>query len=82
MKYFFSPRPSPADLSTVMAVLYNDKDYEVVNYAHALFERYATSVDPCQEKVTELAKYFFKYMKQWSGRTTDWGFGVSQTYAR
>ena len=65
-----------------MAALFSDKDYEVVNYAYTLFERYATSVDPCQEKITELAKYFFKYMKQWSGKSIDWGFGVSKTYAR
>lgn len=79
---FFSARPSAADLSTVMGVLYADKDYEVVNYAHSLLERYATDVDPCYKKVAQLCKYFFKYMKQWSGRTTDWGFGGSRTYTR
>lgn len=75
-------RPSAAEMSAIVATTYTEKDYEVVNYVYALFERYATNLDPCQEAVSDLAKYYLKYMKQYSNYETDFGFGVSKTYAR
>lgn len=75
-------QPSAATLSAVNNVLAKEQDYEVTNYAFSLFERYASSIDPCDAKTKNLAKYYLKYMKQYSGYNTDYGFGVSKTFTR
>ncbi len=82
LELFLYSKPTAADLSQVVAVLYNEPSYEVVNYAYALFQRWADSLDPCQQETKDLIKYFLKYMKQYSNYQTDFGFGVSKTYAR
>ena len=78
----FYSKPSSTDISTVLAVLKTEKDYEVVNYVFTLLEKFANSINPCDEKTGETAKYFLKYLKQYSEYETDWGFGVSKTYQR
>ena len=78
----FYSRPSSTDISTILAVLKTEKDYEVVNYVFTLMEKFANSINPCDEKTAETAKYFLKYLKQYSQYETDWGFGVSKTYQR
>nr|ALO75638.1 melanin-engaging protein [Tigriopus kingsejongensis] len=82
LEMIFYTRPSSAQMSSILTVLYNEASYEVVNYAYTLLERYAHSIDPCDAKNKETATYFLKYMKQFSNYETDWGFGVSKTYMR
>lgn len=82
LSMIFHSKPSSTDMLRVLAVLKTEKDYEVVNYAYALLERYATSLDPCNDETGETARYFLKYMKQFSKYETDWGFGVSKTFQR
>jgi len=71
-----------SDFTTIGAVLFKEKDYEIVNYVFAMIERWSNSINPCNEKVANLARYYLKFMKQFSNFETDWGFGVSKTYAR
>jgi hypothetical protein len=78
----FYSRPSSTDISTVMSVLKTEKDYEVVNYIFTLMEKFANSINPCDEKTGETVKFFLKYLKQYSQYETDWGFGVSKTFQR
>lgn len=78
----FYSRPSSTDLSTILAILKTETDYEVVNYVFTLMEKFANSINPCDEKTGETVKYFLKYLKQFSKYETDWGFGVSKTYQR
>jgi hypothetical protein len=54
----FYSRPSSTDISTVLAVLKTETDYEVVNYVFTLLEKFADSIKPCDEKTGETAKYF------------------------
>jgi hypothetical protein len=78
----FYSRPSSTDISTIMAILKTEKDYEVVNYVFTLMEKFANSINPCEQKTGETVKYFLKYLKQFSEYETDWGFGVSKTFQR
>jgi len=75
-------KPKAATLSNIAAVLYREEDYEVINYAFALFQRWADSQGACFEETRELVRYFLKYMKQFSNWETSYGFGISKTYAR
>ncbi|CAB4068892.1 unnamed protein product [Lepeophtheirus salmonis] len=59
-----------------------EHDYEVINFAFSLFEKYSLNIDPCLQKVSSLAKYFLKYLKQYSDFQTSYGIGISKTYAR
>jgi hypothetical protein len=78
----FYSKPSATDLAKVLAVLKTDTDYEVVNMAYSMFEQFATTVNPCHEDIKQKAKFFLKYMKQFSRYETDYGFGVSKTFVR
>jgi len=78
----FYSSPSTTDLATVLAVLKTETDYEVINYVFTLMEKFASSINPCEEKTGHNAKYFLKYLKQYSQFETDWKFGVSKTYSR
>jgi len=82
LELIFYAKPTPAQLSTVVAVLYKERDYEVLNYASALFDRWAISINPCHEDTAHLAQYYLKFLRQFSNYETDYGFGVSKTYAR
>ncbi|TRY76606.1 hypothetical protein TCAL_03493 [Tigriopus californicus] len=82
LEMIFYSRPSTAEMGNILTSLYKESSYELVNYAFTLLEKYASSVDPCDEQNRDLAKHFLKYMKQWSNYQTDWGFGVSKTYSR
>ncbi len=75
-------KPSAADLSQVVAVLFREKDWEVINYAYTLFLRWSSTLDPCQFKTRMLVKYYLKYMTQYSNYQADFGFGMSKTYER
>lgn len=75
-------KPSAADFVTIITTLFKEKDYEVTNYAFALMERWANTINPCYAQTSELAKFYLKYMKQYSKYETDFGFGVSKTYTR
>merc|ERR1712018_304405 len=75
-------KPASTDLAQVVAVLRNEKDYELVNFVFSLMERYANDIEPCSKKTSELSAYFLKYLKQLTGYKIDWGFGVSKTYKR
>ncbi len=75
-------QPTAADIAQIVATLYGEKDWEVINYTYALFQRWASSIDPCQFKTRMLVKYFLKYMTQYSNYQPDFGFGMSKTYAR
>ena len=74
--------PSTTDLARILAVLKTEKDYEVYNYAYSLFEQYANSINPCYKSTGDKARFFLKYMKQYSQYETDYGFGVSKSYIR
>lgn len=78
----FYSSPSTTDLGTVLAVLKTETDYEVINFVFTLMEKFANSINPCDEKTGHNAKYFLKYLKQYSQFETDWKFGVSKTYTR
>merc|ERR1740129_2333704 len=54
----FYSKPSATDLAKVLAVLKTDTDYEVVNMA--------TTINPCHKDLKDKAKFFLKYMKQYS----------------
>jgi len=71
-------------LSTIMTSLYFEKDYEVINYAFTIFEKYAHSINPCNhgQAHQSIAAYFLKYMKQGGFHHTNYGFGISKTYNR
>jgi hypothetical protein len=75
-------KPSSTDIAQVVAILRNEKDYELINFVFALLDRYANDITPCNKKTSELAAYFLKYLKQLTGYRIDWGFGVSKTYQR
>lgn len=75
-------QPKAANFATIMTVLYGEKDYEVINYAYTLFDRWATSINPCHAATGKRAKYFLKFMRQYSSYEDDYGFGVSKTYQR
>jgi len=78
----FWSRPTATDLARVLAVLKTETDYEVINFAYSMFELMANTVNPCHEDVKQKAKYFLKYMKQFSRYETEYGFGVSKTFLR
>jgi len=78
----FYSRPSATDLARVLAVLKTETDYEVINFAYSIFEQMANTVNPCHQEVKEKAKYFLKFMKQYSRYETEYGFGVSKTFLR
>merc|ERR1712018_1009823 len=82
VQMIFYAKPSSTDLAQVVAVLRNEKDYELVNFVFSLMERYANDIEPCSKKTSELSAYFLKYLKQLTGYKIDWGFGVSKTYKR
>ncbi len=75
-------RPSASEIANVVATLYREPNYEVVNYAFTLFQRWAESLDPCERETGQIVKYFLKYLKQYSGYEADYGFGVSKTFER
>ena len=58
--------------ASIVTTLYRDPDYEVINYAYTLFERYANSIDPCDKSRAHLAGFFLKMMKQFSNRNVRW----------
>ena len=78
----FWSRPTATDLARVLAVLKTETDYEVINFAYSIFEQMANTVNPCHQEVKEKAKYFLKFMKQYSRYETEFGFGVSKTFLR
>jgi hypothetical protein len=82
VQMLFYAKPSSTDIAQVVAVLRNEKDYELVNFVFALLDRYANDITPCNKKTSELSAYFLKYLKQLTGYNIDWGFGVSKTYQR
>ncbi|CAB4068817.1 unnamed protein product [Lepeophtheirus salmonis] len=82
LSYLMDAHPTSTHFNTIVAVLYREKDYEVINYAFTLFEKYASNINPCKKSVSVLAKYFLKYLKQYSHFETDYGLGVSKTYSR
>ena len=75
-------KPTSTEMAQIVAVLRNEKDYEVTNFVFALLDRWANDIEPCSKKTSELASYFLKYLKQLTGYKMDWGFGVSKTYKR
>ena len=78
----FYSKPSATDLAKVLAVLKTDTDYEVVNMAYSMFEQFATTINPCHAELKDKAKFFLKYLKQYSRYETEYGFGVSKTFSR
>ena len=78
----FYSKPSATDLAKVLAVLKTDTDYEVVNMAYSMFENFAATINPCHKDLKDKAKFFLKYMKQYSRYETEYGFGVSKTFSR
>merc|ERR1719211_638539 len=82
VQMLFYAKPTSTDIAQVVAVLRNEKDYELVNFVFALMDRYANDITPCNKKTSELSAYFLKYLKQLTGYNIDWGFGVSKTYQR
>ncbi|CAB4069088.1 unnamed protein product [Lepeophtheirus salmonis] len=82
LSYFMEANPSTTHFNTILAVLYKEHDYEVINFAFTLFEKYSLNIDPCKQKVSSLAKYFMKFLKQYSDFETSYGIGVSKTYSR
>ena len=78
----FYSMPSATDLARVLAVLKTEKDYEVYNFAYTLFEQWANDINPCHKSTADKARFFLKYMKQFSQYETDFGFGVSKTFIR
>ncbi len=75
-------KPTTAQLGIVVTALYSEPNYEVVNYAVALFERIAGSLDPCKQDTAKLVRFYLRFMKQFTGYEVDYGFGVSKTYTR
>jgi hypothetical protein len=82
VQMIFYAYPASTDIAQVVAVLRNEKDYELINFVFALMDRYANDIEPCSKKTSELSAYFLKYLKQLTGYKIDWGFGVSKTYKR
>lgn len=82
VQLIFHAKPTSTDVASVVAVLRNEKDYELINFVYALMERWANDIEPCSKKTSELSAYFLKYLKQLTGYKIDWGFGVSKTYKR
>merc|ERR1712241_394821 len=50
--------------------------------AYTTFERFANTVNPCKAELKKKAKYFLKFMKQYSLYETEYGFGVSKSFYR
>nr|WQH82010.1 vitellogenin [Caligus rogercresseyi] len=82
LSYLMDAHPTATHFNTIMAVLYREKDYEVINFTFTLLEKYASNINPCKKSVSILAKFFLKYLKQYSHFETDYGLGVSKTYSR
>merc|ERR1719322_1100019 len=82
LEMLFFSKLNGAQMASIVTTLYRDPDYEVINYAYTLFERYANSIDPCDKSRAHLAGFFLKMMKQFSNRNVDWSFGASRTYVR
>lgn len=84
LQAIFDLKPDATTLSTIMSSLFMEADYEVVNFAFTIFERYANTINPCSKTHSHqnLAGYFLKYMKQAGFHKTSYGFGVSKTFAR
>ena len=78
----FYSNPSTTDMARILAILKTETNYELINFAYTLFEQFANTINPCHEEVSKRAKYFLKYMKQYSQYEMDWGFGVSKTFIR
>ena len=75
-------KPSTTDMARILALLKSETNYEIINFAYSIFDQFANTINPCHEEVGKRAKYFLKFMKQYSQYETDWGFGVSKTYVR
>ena len=71
---------SLSHLSSIVTVLYAERDFEVLNYAFTHFEKYANTINPCHKEKRELFGYFFKYMKQYAFHDREYGFGISKTF--
>ena len=71
---------SLSHLSSIVTVLYAERNFEILNYAFTHFEKYATTINPCHEKKRELFGYFFKYMNQYGFHDREYGFGISKTF--
>merc|ERR1719510_2932680 len=82
VQMIFYMGPSSTELASVVAVLQKEEDYELINFVFTLLEKWATDIEPCNQKTAQLAAYFLKYLKQLTGYKMDWGFGVSKTYKR
>merc|ERR1711899_223061 len=78
----FYSKPTSTDFARILAVLKTETDYEVINMAYSLFEQFANTVNPCHADVRDKAKFFLKYMKQYSRYETEYGFGVSKAFER
>ena len=78
----FYMKPSTTDMARILAILKVEHDYEVINFAYTLFEQFANTINPCHKEVSEKAKFFLKFMRQYSRYKTDYGFGVSKTWIR
>ena len=78
----FYSNPSTTDMARILAILKTETNYEIINFAYSIFDQFANTINPCHEEVGKRAKYFLKFMKQYSQYETDWGFGVSKTYVR
>ena len=78
----FYMKPSTTDMARILAILKVEHDYEVINFAYTLFEQFANTINPCHKEVSEKAKFFLKFMRQYSQYETDYGFGVSKTWIR
>ena len=68
LEMLFFSKLNGAQMANIVTTLYRDPDYEVINYAYTLFERYANSIDPCDKSRGHLAGFFLKMMKQFSNR--------------
>ena len=68
LEMLFFSKLNGAQMASIVTTLYRDPDYEVINYAYTLFERYANSIDPCDKSRAHLAGFFLKMMKQFSNR--------------
>lgn len=82
VQLIFYNKPTSTDFAQIIAVLRNEKCYELINFVYSLMDRYAHDIEPCSKKTSELSAYFLKYLKQLTGHQIDWGFGVSKTYKR
>ncbi len=75
-------KPNAARIASLVNMLFDEPDIEVLNYAATLLETWAESQDPCERRTANLVKQFKRYFKELSQYEPNYGFGISKTYLR